>query len=399
MADGSETPASSEPTRGTLGGILANTSRVMAAKLAEIREGLDHAGEKGAAAEEIIATFLTDHLPQSIGATSGQVMDRTGRKSGQVDVILYDATRTPMLFTSSRAGRHTVPAEGVLAVIEVKTHLNPSELQKSITHAQKVNGLLRDAYLPRAIEVGHDMYGSHWTTPPPILYSIFAFEGDGLYADVLTDDPHHELPLEQRIDNLVVLDRGVCVSAELTLTDSEGGVSPQARISATPTPSSVMVAFSTPNALAVWYGLLIGIVSQLVGGPPIDVTRYLQSELKIAGKFDQQTPAAVAFRTKIEQEVAKVVGLPHALLRRHTTGQPLRLDEQYDLIVNDGFTEGDPPPGMDPARAEVGKLLRAAAKSMSKTEWLSYASVQLQALAQDSESPSGSLRTEGTAGD
>jgi hypothetical protein len=104
----------------------------MADKLAEIRESLDHSGEKGTATEEIVAEFLTDRLPQSIGATSGQVMDRTGRKSGQVDVILYDAIRTPMLFASTKAGRHTVPAEGVLAVVEVKTHLTPGEVRKSV---------------------------------------------------------------------------------------------------------------------------------------------------------------------------------------------------------------------------------------------------------------------------
>ncbi len=83
---------STEPAPGTLGAILASTTKGMADKLAEIRESLDHAGEKGTATEEIVAEFLTDRLPQSIRATSGQVMDRTGRKSGQVDVVLYDAT-------------------------------------------------------------------------------------------------------------------------------------------------------------------------------------------------------------------------------------------------------------------------------------------------------------------
>lgn len=384
----SESPASAEPAPGTLGAILAKTSKGMADKLAEIREGLDHGGEKGGATEEIVAEFLADRLPQSIRATSGQVMDRTGRKSGQVDVILYDATRTPMLFASTNAGRHTVPAEGVLAVVEIKTHLNPAEVQKSVSHAQTVKTLLRDSYLPRPIEVGYNMYGKHWTTPP-ILYSVFAFEGDGLYADALNDSPHHDLPLEQRIDNMVVLDRGVCVSGELTITDPSGKMNPESRFSATPTPTSTMVNCPTPNALAVWYGLLTGVVSQFVGGAPIDMTRYLESELSLTGQFGQKTPAAMAFRTRVEQEFADIVGLPQELLHRFATRQPLSLEEQYDLVTNPNFTEGDPPPGTDPAVAEAGKVIREAARTMSKPDWLSFvAHLQQQAPTQDIASPS-----------
>lgn len=52
---GNESPGSTEPAPGTLGAILAKTSKGMADKLAELREGLDHPGEKGSAAEEIVA--------------------------------------------------------------------------------------------------------------------------------------------------------------------------------------------------------------------------------------------------------------------------------------------------------------------------------------------------------
>ena len=268
-------------------------------------------------------------------------------------------------------------------------------MRKSVNHAQTVKALLRDAYLLRPIEVGYNVYGKHWTTPPPILYSVFAFEGDGLYADALNDSPHHDLPVEKRIDNMIVLDRGVCVSAELTLTDPAGNVSPHSRFSATPTPTSAMVDCPTPNALAVWYGLLTGVVSQLFGGAPIDMTRYLESELALTGQFGQKTPAAIALRTRAEQEFADIVGLPQELLHHFATRQPLSLEEQYDLVTNPTFTEGDPPPGTDPAVAEVGKLLRDSARNMSKSDWLSFvAHLQQQALTQDIASPS-----EGTGGE
>ncbi len=269
-------------------------------------------------------------------------------------------------------------------MLEVKTHLNPGEVRKSINHVQTVKGLLRDAYLPRPIEVGYNLYGKHWTTPPPILYSVFAFEGDGLYADALNDSPHHDLPVAKRIDNMIVLDRGVCVSAELTLTDPAGNVSAQTRTSATPTPMSAMVDCPTPNALAVWYGLLTGVVSQLVGGAPIDITRYLESELTLTGHHDQRTPGAIALRARVEREFADIVGLPQELLHRFATRQPLSLEETYDLVTHPNFTEGDPPPGTDPARAAHAKLIREAARDMSKSDWLSFvAHLQQHGLTQD----------------
>lgn len=101
------------PAAGSLGVILARTSAGMLNKLEEIREALDHPGEKGSSVETVVADFLNERLPLSLRATTGQVMDQTGLKSGQVDAILYDATTTPMLFASgSLGGRHTVPSRG-----------------------------------------------------------------------------------------------------------------------------------------------------------------------------------------------------------------------------------------------------------------------------------------------
>jgi hypothetical protein len=45
---GNESPGSTEPAPGTLGAILAKTSKGMADKLAELREGLDHPVRRGA---------------------------------------------------------------------------------------------------------------------------------------------------------------------------------------------------------------------------------------------------------------------------------------------------------------------------------------------------------------
>lgn len=360
-----------KPAPGTLGAILAKTSVGMLSKLDLIREGLSHAGEKGNATQDAVADFLNERLPLSLRATTGQVMDQTGRKSAQVDVILYDATTTPMLFASSPlGGRHTVPAEGVLAVIEVKTRLTPSELSQSIDHAQTVKTLQRDAYLPGPLPISFDVYGRNWSPLPPIAYSVFAFEGDGLYADLLNEPPHYALAPENRIDNLVVLSRGVCVAGEMTVTDSAGNMNPATRFLPSPTPLSIMVDCKTSNALAVWYGLVLGNLAQFVGMAKIDITRYLQAELSLSGEFSQTTAAGRDQRARAERQTADFMGLPHDLLRRFGAGEALTFPEVYDLVTNPHAVDVGPPPGTDGA-ATIGHLIRAA-QTMSKDDWLAY---------------------------
>lgn len=59
--------------------------------------------------------------------TKGQVIDSLGRRTKQLDVIVYDMDRTPILFSSDEDGHRLVPSEGVLAVVEVKTHVDVSD--------------------------------------------------------------------------------------------------------------------------------------------------------------------------------------------------------------------------------------------------------------------------------
>jgi hypothetical protein len=100
----------------------------MAANLQKTRPALPHSLSKGEAAEEAVREFLQRHLPSSVGITKGQIIDSRGRFSKQLDVIIFDASRTPILFTSEEDGHQLVPVEGVIAVVEVKTTLAVSNV-------------------------------------------------------------------------------------------------------------------------------------------------------------------------------------------------------------------------------------------------------------------------------
>ena len=177
---------SNEPDGGILSPILSATADSMITELRAIRASFSHNGIIGTSVEEIVSKFLNGRLPGSARAVAGQVIDHTGTRSKQMDVVIYDVSRTPMLFASTIGTQNLVPAEGVIAVVEVKTKLTREELRKSATNCTSVKQLDRSAIAAPQVLKEFVLYGKSWIVPP-IYYSIFAFESDGLYAEALND--------------------------------------------------------------------------------------------------------------------------------------------------------------------------------------------------------------------
>lgn len=268
----------------------ASTQRLMA-ELAELRGAFNHPSIKGSGGEGAVINQLRRHLPTSIGITTGQIMDYGGDLSPQVDVILYDATRCPMIFTSPN-GENTVPVEGVIACIEVKLHLTLEELRKCVKSAQKIKQMDRRAYLPTPFQFTYNVYDRQWHDHP-IYYTVFAFETDNLYAGRL-NEVNAGLPPHERIDTICYLDRGVMVNAVAATSVME---SAPVTFSPTSTGISLLVDAETENALLVWFLNLTTIVLQ-ASTRPIDLAAYAQEELRLSAhpstedvervKFDEQ---------------------------------------------------------------------------------------------------------------
>jgi hypothetical protein len=125
---------------------LELTAAELQVKFEKVRYAFEHNGLVGQEGEKIVAKFLRERLPGSIGVTTGEVLDVEGGRSRQTDVVLYDAMRTPMLFTGEGKDTHVVPAEGVLAVIEVKTRLRSSDLEGCLANCRSVKQRIRTAY-------------------------------------------------------------------------------------------------------------------------------------------------------------------------------------------------------------------------------------------------------------
>jgi hypothetical protein len=352
-----------------LAGIMAATAEAMKAELKGIRAGFDHASTIGSSVEEIVARFLNERLPKSVRAVAGQAVDSAGQRSKQVDVIVYDTARTPMLFTSSGGTQNLVPVEGIVAAVEVKTKLTREELRRSVENCASIKGLQREAVVPGAIQRNFALYGTTWTVPPP-YYSIFAFESEGLYAEALNDEIGQDRGLHQQIDSLVCLDRGVCINVALDFSGAHSGLTITPRFSATPDPETIRVNVETANALVVWYALLADTVMTRTPGPAIDVTRYLRSELRLTGTVGSGA-AGRALLDRVVDRFSKGIGLDSAIARKIVVREPLTPNELYALLSHPAHSirdVGQNDPVSEAVR--VSEVVKESAKQLSKTNWL-----------------------------
>lgn len=90
-------------------------------------------GDERAAA---LAAFFRERLPSQYGIAKGEVIDYRDQRTGQLDIIIYDADMAAPI--SAQSENVLVPAESLLVVIEVKTVLSKAETEKCFTAAKKV---------------------------------------------------------------------------------------------------------------------------------------------------------------------------------------------------------------------------------------------------------------------
>lgn len=249
--------------------LMSEASTEMTTSLAKTRKALSHNLSKGEAVEESFRVFIRDHLPASVGITKGEVIDSRGVRSCQLDVIAYDAARTPMLFTSDDGEHQLVPSEGVIAVFEVKTSLRASKADEIIKNMKSVKNLDKSAYYYPAGPIEHEvtLYG----TPAKVaqtMYFVFAFEGDNpsTVASAIENLQQSE-PLDSRVDCACILDSGVLLN--LTADGQVAGL---------PQPGSRLLGYPTKKALLMFYIFFSRYLLQ-ISHNAIDMHKYIPKDL------------------------------------------------------------------------------------------------------------------------
>ena len=105
------------------------------------QKALSHPVAKGVSTELDWVMALKDHLPQRYQVSNGFVIDSNGKRSGQIDVVIYDWQYTPLLYNKNE--QRFIPAESVYAVFEVKQTLNRNNVLYAGKKAASVRRLHR----------------------------------------------------------------------------------------------------------------------------------------------------------------------------------------------------------------------------------------------------------------
>lgn len=105
---------------------------------------LDHPVTKGDHCESAWVDFFRSFLPNKYAVDKGFVFDAQGNVSDQIDIIIYDALYTPLIFGTD-VGEKFVTAESVYAVFESKPTIDKSTLEYANSKVSSVVALTRSS--------------------------------------------------------------------------------------------------------------------------------------------------------------------------------------------------------------------------------------------------------------
>lgn len=146
--------------------------------------------------ENFVKDFLKIVLPPRLkNIYDGEIIDKDGKKTGQLDLLII-RDDAPCI---DYGGSNSYLAEGVFAVIEIKSHLDKVKLIEAKNTLGKVSIL---SVNQSSIIMG----GNHIGRP---LRIVFAYSGSGLdtLSENLTDENAFDV-----FDLICVLDKGVIIS-------------------------------------------------------------------------------------------------------------------------------------------------------------------------------------------
>ena len=157
------------------------------------RDFATHHLSAGANREELVKNFLEGHLPKRFGVSTGLILSHDGEFSKQADLVVVDDQNNAPLYPDGSS--KIWPVESVYALIEVKTNLNPRDLEDAVDKGRRFKRLPRKFYdtgMPRRIEDS--------------LFVIWAFEASNTLKSNLFQ-MFDQVPTAEQPDFIIVPDR------------------------------------------------------------------------------------------------------------------------------------------------------------------------------------------------
>ena len=248
--------------------VMKSISSKMNAEYEEI-SNLSHGGLKGDSRESVLRNFLEKYLVDKFGITRGEIVSIDGKTSKQQDIIIYDSHVCPVLLNAEDI--RVIPVEGTYVVIEVKSLLNDSELENSILNINSVKNMEKKSFvlqqgplIQQVTELGKTK--SYYNTMGILFVYRSELSLDSIKTRIAEQYKKHNIPAENQIDFVFVLDRGfVLPYCDATKT-----------ISTTNELDTKTCVMETKDGLLLFYLFLMDRLGQAFT-PPIDVKLYAKN--------------------------------------------------------------------------------------------------------------------------
>lgn len=126
----------------TFDAYMRDVAEEMRRKSAAIRRDFAaHRPSAGSNREDLVATFLREHLPERFGVGTGLIVSHDGEFSNEADLVVFDKLNNSPLYPG--VNKKLWPVEAIYALIEVRTQLSPRDVEDVVLKVRRFKKLRR----------------------------------------------------------------------------------------------------------------------------------------------------------------------------------------------------------------------------------------------------------------
>ena len=213
---------------------------------------ISHPVTKGDHCEAAWIDFFRSFLPNKYAVDKGFVFDSKGQVSDQIDIIIYDALYSPLVF-GTKTGEKFITAESVYAVFDSKPTINKATLEYTNHKIQTVSSLSRTS---REIIVGGVLKPARALTP--------------ILGGILAVDAIQSSSVEQYVRQYERIDFGCAINAYTFFARRD--------------PDRTCASFTVSNqeeAVISFFFLILDELYKLGTVPGIDIRNYADATLDV----------------------------------------------------------------------------------------------------------------------
>ncbi|MCQ4575286.1 MAG: hypothetical protein NOU37_08580 [Candidatus Brocadiales bacterium] len=194
-----------------LGQSLRNASKQVLEGCRQIHSSTDHRAARRELRDYITKEFLRKYVPDAYGTERGYIITSGGHSSYELDIIIYDKTKTPLLCRQGNS--HVLPVEGVYITAEVHSSLTFEDLERSIGDTERIKKLKKSAYLKpptpvyRIREFG--VLKDYFNIVSHILVYDSPYTMKELTGKLMELNHNRNVLPQHQIDSIFILNKGV----------------------------------------------------------------------------------------------------------------------------------------------------------------------------------------------